>query len=193
MHIVSTTIQEDGSRINTHNIGRNQSENARKEIEQIFNVVRAENLKSLNQAISPVDVSRVIYGKSETKKSIASVVNQILNSFKYTSIPELNAALIQFNVMADSGSEEGRIYKHRGLVYKILDANGNKIGVPVKASSNNSKPTLDHLEKKFEANEEEREPYKQRIKNTIDEVFRPLRSFLSKIISATKSSKDWLR
>ena len=34
IHIVSTTIKENGSRINTHNIGRNQSEKARKEIEQ---------------------------------------------------------------------------------------------------------------------------------------------------------------
>lgn len=32
IHIVSTTIKEDGSRINTHNIGRNQSEKARKEL-----------------------------------------------------------------------------------------------------------------------------------------------------------------
>ena len=42
IHIVSTTIKNDGSRINTHNIGRNQSEKARKEIEQAYGLVRAE-------------------------------------------------------------------------------------------------------------------------------------------------------
>ena len=39
LHVVSTIIQQDGSRINTHNIGRNQSEKARKEIEQIYDLV----------------------------------------------------------------------------------------------------------------------------------------------------------
>src|SRR6266498_1042882 len=42
VHIVSTTIRSDGTRINTHNIGRNQSEKARKEIEQMYKLVRAE-------------------------------------------------------------------------------------------------------------------------------------------------------
>ncbi len=33
IHIVTTNIKSDGSRIKTHNIGRNQSERARREIE----------------------------------------------------------------------------------------------------------------------------------------------------------------
>lgn len=41
IHIVSTTIRSDGSRIPTHNIGRNVSEPARKEIEEIFALVPA--------------------------------------------------------------------------------------------------------------------------------------------------------
>jgi hypothetical protein len=43
IHIVSTTIREDGSRIGTHNIGKNVSEKARKEIEQQYGLKRAEN------------------------------------------------------------------------------------------------------------------------------------------------------
>jgi hypothetical protein len=172
VHIVSTTIRADGTRINTHNIGRNQSEKARKEIEQIYKLVKAENQKQiLKQQIKQVDAAKVIYGKSETKRSISNVLNAVVNTYKYTSLPELNAALKQFNVIADRGSEAGRIYKNRGLVYRILDANGNKIGVPVKASSISGKPTLDNLEKKFEVSKEAREPYKQRIKNVIGEVF----------------------
>ncbi len=165
VHIVSTTIRSDGTRINTHNIGRNQSERARKEIEQMYKLVRAENQKEiLKQQIKPVDASKVVYGKSETKRSITNVVNSVVNSYKYTSIPELNATLKQFNVIADRGNEEGRIYKHRGLMYRILDENGNKVGVPIKASSISSKPTLDNLEEKFLVNETAREPFKQSAK-----------------------------
>lgn len=169
IHIVSTTIKEDGSRINTHNIGRNQSEKARKEIEQIYGLVKAERqLQLIRPGIKPVDVEKVIYGKSETKRSISNVVGAVFGQYKFTSLPEFNAALKQFNVIADRGKEEGRIYKNRGLVYRILDADGNKVGVPIKASSIGCKPILDNLEKKFTANEPVKEALKQRTKNAID-------------------------
>ena len=45
IHIVSVKVKADGSRIDTQNIGRNQSEKARKEIEIAFDLVRAENSK----------------------------------------------------------------------------------------------------------------------------------------------------
>ena len=47
IHIVSTTIKADGIRINTHNIGRNQSEKARKEIEQQYGLIKAERQQQL--------------------------------------------------------------------------------------------------------------------------------------------------
>ena len=170
IHIVSTTIKEDGSRVNTHNIGRNQSEKARKEIEQQYGLIKAESQQRLlKPGIKPVDVQKVVYGKSETKRSISNVVGAVFSQYKFTSLPEFNAALKQFNVIADRGKEEGRIYKNRGLVYRILDSDGNKAGVPIKASSIGCKPILDNLEKKFIANEVAKEPLKQRTKNTIDE------------------------
>ncbi|MFW1442921.1 relaxase/mobilization nuclease domain-containing protein, partial [Vibrio parahaemolyticus] len=42
IHIITTAIREDGTRINTHNIGRNQSEKARKKIEAEFNLIKAQ-------------------------------------------------------------------------------------------------------------------------------------------------------
>lgn len=171
VHIVTNTIREDGSRINTHNIGRNQSEKARKEIENDYGLVRAESQKQLlKQPIRPVNNEKIIYGKTETKKSITNVVTAVLNTYKYSSLPEFNAILKQYNVIADRGKEDGRIYKHRGLIYRILDAKGNKIGVPIKASSINCQPTLDKLEKQFQLNETKKEPFKQHLKTAIDEA-----------------------
>lgn len=161
IHIVSTTIKADGSRINTHNIGRNQSEKARKEIEVAYGLVKAERQQQLKSpSIKPVEVEKIIYGRTETKRSIANVVGVVFNRYKFCSLPEFNAALKQFNVVADRGKEEGRIYKNRGLIYRVLDANGNKTGVPIKASSIGCKPTLDNLEKKFAANEATKESRK---------------------------------
>lgn len=169
IHIISNTIKEDGSRINTHNIGRNQSEQARKEIEQLYGLVKAERQQQLLQpGIKPVDVERVVYGKAETKRSISNVVSAVFSQYKFSSLPEFNAALNQFNVVADRGREEGRIYKNRGLVFRILDADGNKVGVPIKASSIGCRPTLVNLEKKFENNRDAKDKYKTGIKNEID-------------------------
>ena len=170
IHIVSTTIKKDGSRIDTHNIGRNQSEKARKEIEKLHGLIRAERQQQLiSPGIKPIDIEKAIYGRHETKRSISNAASAVFSQYKFTSLPEFNAALKQFNVIADRGKEEGRIFKNRGLVYRILDADGNKAGVPIKASSIGCKPTLDNLDKKFAINDPLREPLKQRTKNAIDE------------------------
>src|SRR5665213_988747 len=185
IHIVSTTIREDGSRINTHNIGRNQSEKARKEIEQMYGLVKAERRQQLMKpSIKPVDAAKVIYGKSETKRSISNVVGSVFSQYKFTSLPEFNAALKQFNVIADRGKEEGRIYKNRGLVFCILDSDGNKVGVPIKASSIGCKPILDNLEKKFTANEVAKEPLKQRTKNAIDDCLQTSPESMKNLVAA---------
>lgn len=183
IHIVSTTIKKDGSRINTHNIGCNQSEKARKEIEQVYDLVRAEDQKrSQKQNIVPVNAEKLAYGTTETKKGITNVVNAVLNTYKFTSLPEFNAILKQYNVVADRGKEEGRIYKHRGLVYRMLDEKGNKTGVPIKASSINSQPTLDKLEKLFVLNETKKEPLKQQLKVSIDEILMKKPSSMSELV-----------
>jgi Relaxase/Mobilisation nuclease domain len=187
IHIVSTTIKADGSRINTHNIGRNQSEKARKEIEQLYGLVKAERQQQLMKpGIKPVDAEKAIYGKSETKRSISNVVGAVFSQYKFASLPEFNAALKQFNVIADRGKEEGRIYKNRGLVYRILDANGNKVGVPIKASSISCKPILDNLEKKFVTNETAKEFLKPFVKTKLDDC-------LSQSPSTIKELMEYLK
>ncbi len=142
IHIVSIKVRADGSRIDTQNIGRNQSEKARKEIEIAHGLVRAENMKMKQYELKLAYTQKVQYGKSDSRRAIANVLEAILNTYKYASLPELNAVLKQYNVMADRGSESSRIYQHEGLLYRILDEQGNNIGVPIKASSFYNKPTL---------------------------------------------------
>jgi len=136
IHIVSTNIKKDGKRISLHNIGRNQSNTARKEIEIEYNLQKAEQQKHLNgMEIKQVDARKLAYGKSPTKRSISNVLDTVLTNYKYASIAELNAVLKLYNVTADRGNEQGIIYRNRGLVYRALDEKGNKVGVPIKASS----------------------------------------------------------
>jgi len=169
IHIVSIKVRDNGRRIDMQNIGRNQSEAARKVIEQQFGLVAAEaHKRPLGYVLKPVDASRITYGKAATKRAVTNVLEAVVGHYKYTSLAELNAVLGQYNVLADRGSENSRIYKGHGLVYRVVDNEGKPIGVPIKASDFYSTPTLAVLEKRFPSNEVARTPHKARIKNAVD-------------------------
>ena len=169
MHIVTTNIQHNGKRISLHNLGKNQSAKARKEIETVFNLVKAkDHKKEKSEEITPLDLRRLTYGKSPTKSGITNVLDAVLPKYKYASLAELNAILKLYNLVADRGKEGGIIFKKNGLVYRILDEKGNKIGVPIKASSIHNKPTLSYLETKFKENEVLKQGYKKSLKTSID-------------------------
>ena len=187
IHILTTSIQPDGRRIDTYNIGRNQSEKARKELEKSFGLIPAQSKKASQvESIRPIDVQKVFYGKSETRRSITNVLDAVVNHFKYTSLAELNAILRQYNVEADRGRETGIVYNSGGLFYRLLDGQGNKVGVPIKASLIHSKPTLKNLEKKFTENEALRQPDKKRLKTSIDWVLAKSPGSLDAMITALK-------
>jgi hypothetical protein len=190
IHIVTTNIQADGRRIDTYNIGRNKSEKARKELERDWGLVAAQGRKQVQATeIKPVEVQKVQYGKSETRRSVTNVLDAVLNHFKYTSLAELNAILKQYNVVADRGHEKGIIYKSKGLVYRLLDEKGNKIGVPIKASLIYSKPTLKNLEKRFSENEHTRQADKKKLKTAIDWVLTKSPGNLTDFIRALRKEK----
>lgn len=169
LHIVTTNIEPDGKRISFHLLANRASESARKEVELTYNLVKAED-QGIQQNIINKPLEMVNYGKSEIKRSITNVVNEVVKAYKFTSIPELNAVLNQYNISADRGSKDSRMYEKNGLVYWVLDAKGNKLGVPIKASSIYGKPTLKVLEDRFRLNEVLRKPLKEKVKSKIDKV-----------------------
>ncbi|HRE65786.1 MAG TPA: relaxase/mobilization nuclease domain-containing protein [Cyclobacteriaceae bacterium] len=168
IHIVSTLIQPNGKRKDIHNLGRVQSEKARKEIEKEFNLVPAESKSKKIPELQPIEPAKATYGKSETKRTISNTVRWVTQKYKYTSLPELNAVLQQFNVIADRGKDDTQMFRKKGLLYSLLDKNGKKIGIPIKASAIYSKPTLPWLEKQFKLNEALRQPFKEKLKQRID-------------------------
>lgn len=172
VHIVSTLIDAKGERLNTNNIGRNQSSTTRKEIEKEFGLIAANSRqrKEVYQ-VKPVDVEKVRYGNEhQTKHAMRNVLLMAHQNYKFTSLAEYNAVLRQWNVLADRGSKDSRIYKRGGLVYRVLDENGKKVGVPIKASDYYFKPTLANLEVKFKEHKTGREPTLEKIREKIADV-----------------------
>lgn len=171
VHIVSTNIQRDGQRIVLYNIGRNQSEKARKEVEEAFHLVQASGRRADHEASVMTFLRPLIYGKGETRRGISNVVRHVVRHYRFTSLPELNAILLQFNVVADAGSENSLMRKRGGLLYRVVDARGEKVGVPLKASAIYGKPTLARLEELFPLNVALRVPHRARVAECIDRVF----------------------
>jgi len=179
MHIVTTNITMEGKRIDMNNIGRTLSEKARKSIDKEFKLISPESKKLSKQLqqkesiqnegrLKPVSLRKVEYGKSQTKAAIQNVVGYVMNQYKYTSLGEYNAVLKLYNITADPGQKGSLMHEKKGLVYRVLDEAGNKIGTPIKASQFYNKPTMKNLESKFKQNEVLRECFALRIKNQID-------------------------
>ncbi len=181
IHIVSIKVRSDGSRIDTQNIGRNQSETARKEMEIKYGLIKAEDMK-LEFSMKPANAQKVYYGRMDSRRAIANVLAQVLDNYKYTSLPELNAILKQYNISADRGSEESAMFKKKGLHYRILDELGNKIGTPIKASSFYNKPTLSNLEERFAKNVPAKKALIASVRSTID---------LALLRSGSRSLQEW--
>lgn len=189
IHILTTCIQADGTRINTHNIGRNQSEFARKYVEEKYQLEKAENHRLKNASgIIPFKMEKLEYGKSELRRGIANIVQAVYSTYNFTSLPEYNAILKQFNILADRGTEESFTYQKNGLVYRVLDTQGEKLGVPIKASALPGNPGLKNLAVRFEMNQKYRDPLKQKLRVLIDTAlaksptnFMELRSLLEQV------------
>jgi len=169
IHIVSTNIKPSGERISLHYLGQNQSEQIRKEIEIKYQLTKAEGQAKQKPDLK-ADFAAAEYGRAETKREITNILGFALRSYKFTSIPELNAVLQQYNIQADRGSKDSRMFAREGLVYWILDKNGSKVGVPIKASTIYGKPTLKELEKKFQLNDQLRKPFKAGLIQILDQI-----------------------
>ncbi len=167
-HIVTTHVRSNGDPIEQFNIGRNQSEKARKLIEAEFHLVTAEMKRDLKQQLEKIDgVSKITYGDGSTSRSMSRVLEHVTENFKYTSLEELNAILRLYNVVAYRGKENSQLYKNHGLLYRVLDEHGKYIGVPLKASFFDCKPTLNNLEKKFELHQSQKPQFQQNLESEI--------------------------
>ena len=169
IHIVSTNIRRNGDRISLHYLGQNESEKIRKVIEVKYRLTKAEEQQQQKPDLKAGAISAE-YGKAETKRVITNILANTLRAYKFTGIPELNAVLGQYNIQADRGSRDSRMYRCGGLLYWILDRQGNKTGVPIKASDIYGKPTLKALEERFRLNDQLRKPFKAALIKILDGV-----------------------
>ena len=172
IHLISVKVRADGTRIDMQNIGKNQSEKARIKIENDFELIKAQGReKQPLHEVKPIAAAAVRYGKIQSKKAMSQVLDHVIGTYLFKTLPQLNAVLNLYNVRADRGEKDSRIFKSGGLVYRIVNADGQPVGVPIKASDFHSRPTLKFLEKRFEQNTLKNPRPGLRIKNEIRSIF----------------------
>lgn len=171
IHIVTTPIKANGKTIDLHNLVQRKSEPARKALEKEYGLMQAEGRKQARTPAPPLSsLEAAKYGKAETKATISNIIREVTANYKYTSLEELNAILRQYNITAYRGAVGSRQYVNKGLSYSMLDKDGYKIGVPIKASSIYTSPTLAYLERKFEQNRVKKVSYKKYVQAKVDAI-----------------------
>lgn len=167
-HVVTTNVQPHGKLIPNTKLGKWQRIGICSEIERTHHLMPALDKAHLAVDKAGHDTKRVQYGKLPTKTSIAGVLNETFDAFAYTSFEDWNALLSHYRVKADRGSEQGIMYKNKGLYYRVIDENGVKVGAPIKASKFENKPTLARLETRFIENQARVLKIRQVVKTAID-------------------------
>src|SRR6185437_7136648 len=149
LHIVTSLIRDDGTRVNTDHMAVRLSEPTRKAIEQEFQLQPNQRRKNF-PIPTPDDIQKITPGNdlpiSESMNRVISCVNK---HYHFANFHEYNAILRGYNITAETGSPGSKTHRHQGIYYLALDEQGNKISPPVMASDLSSRPTLARLNEKF--------------------------------------------
>lgn len=152
MHIVSTNIRPDGSRISNDLRSPHSLMNICSKIEQAHRLTPA--LAPHREIFFPDrEVRALTYGAIPTRTGIERVLDYVSENCRFTSFESYNAILSLYNVRADRGSPDGIMYHNRGLYYRIIDKEGKKLGAPIKASDFHKQVTLDAVEERSRLNQ----------------------------------------
>jgi hypothetical protein len=169
LHIVTVNIDAEGEKIHIRPAALAESHKICRELEVEFSLRPSTAARQDQQdEFSVLHAKKVVYGESGLKRAVSDVLNAVVDQYQYTSMDEFNAILWEYNVVANPGSENSHLQKLGGLYYHVLDENGERIGVPLKASEFLLKPTLNRLEENFSLNQSLRESSRERLQTVID-------------------------
>lgn len=130
MHVVSVRVDEQGRKID-HNNELRRAMAVCRELEHEYGLHVPEDGGVQTE---PEELHRVDYLRSDLKHQLRNVVMTLKQQYGFQSLAEFNTLLERFGVAAEEirGDVRGRPY--RGLVYHVLDDDGQRTGAAVKAS-----------------------------------------------------------
>src|SRR6202000_804127 len=118
MHIVTTNIRPDGSRISNDLRSPHHLKQTCFELEQRYGLTPVFEMPDLfnsqqetaRQKQKLSEPQRVVYGEKPTRTAIAEVLEYVNKTYSFTSFEAYNAVLSWYNVRADRGREDSPMY-----------------------------------------------------------------------------------
>ena len=130
IHIVSLRVNEQGKCIDK-SFNYPRSKRITRDIEQKYGLHTAER-KMERQVMN--QLRAVNPDEGDIKKQIGNTVKAVFNDYQFQTIGELRALLSLYNITVDEVRGNVRGEDFSGLVYSVIDANGEKVGNPFKSS-----------------------------------------------------------
>jgi len=167
-HVLTAKVERNGQRLKLSRRMYYVSRTITREIEQTYGLTEKGKWRQRDPSLQPAQ--KIQYGKTEIMPALTSVLGKVLKHYKYTTMEELNAVLKLYNAEAYQGKEGSYLYRHGGLIYRVLGEDGRPTGSQIKASNFDLKPTLEYLQQQFTQNQadQRREMYGEHIKTAVD-------------------------
>lgn len=142
IHIVSLRVDSDGKKIDDR-FEHRRSKQITKELEEKYHLHPAEGQKPRGEEwqFTPVDSA-----KGNIKHQIGNVLKPLIERYSFQTMGEFRALLSLYNIGIEEVKGKARGQKYKGLLYSVLDADGNKIGTPLKSSLFGKIPGNEYLQ-----------------------------------------------
>ena len=166
MHVVSVRVDEQGRKIDHDNELRRAMAVCR-ELEHEYGLHVPEDGGVQTE---PEELHRVDYLRSDLKHQLRNVVMTLKQQYGFQSLAEFNTLLERYGLAAEEirGDVRGRPY--RGLVYRVLDDDGQRTGAAVKASRLGDFFGWKALEEKFDASKQRLRQHPETLDRTRREI-----------------------
>ena len=167
IHIATVRVGSDGKKIND-SYERIKSNKIRQAIEKDFGITIAEgrNQEVLVEKTLPINAEI-----GNLKGQISTIVRSVFEEYSFSSLAQYNSVLEQFGIKAVDVSGKTAKGDFQGLVYSMIDKNGERIGKAIPASAIYGKPTLANLQNiVFIKGKKNKEKYQEATKKIVAEM-----------------------
>lgn len=144
LHIVSVRVDEQGKRVKS-DFTKRRSLAIIRDFEQRYGLHHGNKREEerLSNRIPPVNPS-----EGDIKKQVGNTVKAVFHDNQFQTIGELRALLSLYNLTVEEVRGNVRGEDYNGLVYSVIDADGNKVGNPFKSSLFGKSVGYEALQKK---------------------------------------------
>lgn len=133
IHIVSLRVDSFGKKL-PHAFEGRRSKKITDDLELKYGLIPSGNQKNRKEDAATKELKPAELNNGNVRKQIADAVRMLLKRYAFQSLGEMNLLLSRYNISVEEVQKEYKGKQYDGLVYAIMDRDGNKLMSPVHAS-----------------------------------------------------------